>query len=361
MKRILTTFCVLLVVGLVGSGCNVSSTPPVAGRVDGSAITTARLDGLMEALKGDGALLCLSGEGTHPVTTGAGTDTWSETYAGYVLAQLIKFQVLANLVTGHHLYLPASDVSVARAQIASSLAAASRSGCSATGVKALAEAGDAYRTDLVANQLQEDAYLAYLAGTSLHPNALASWEQAHPASTLESCTSVIQVTSHSQAVSIEAAIRAGASFASEANSNNPSGATGAGGSVGCIVEQDFPGTLGLTVAALPVGVVSPPVTYQADSLLFLVTKRLPEPLPAVLGLLGSDETTSFNAHYAAALSKAHITVSPAYGSWSVAVSKGGVDVIIQPPSDSSCAYALAATAAGCATTLPTLPAASAGG
>lgn len=349
MKRFIVTFSVLVALAVVASGCNVSSTPPVAGQVDGASITTAKLDGLMQALKSDGPLLCLSGDGKNPITTGAGTGTWNEAYADYVLAQLIKFQVLENLVVARHVYVPGSDMSVAKAQIAASLTGDSAAGCG-NAATALAQAGSTFQDDLVANQLNIDAYSAQLAGTSLQPGMLASWEQAHPGSIMQSCTSVIQLSSHSEAIKIAAAINAGANFATEADAHTQATSTAKGGVVGCVLEKQWTGGLGPTVAALPLSKVSSPVHFGAGWLLFFVSKRIRVPPPAVLSVLASDEMTAFGARYAAALSTAHVMVSPVYGSWLVAVSKAGVNVTIVPPSDKSCAYSLAATAAGCATT-----------
>jgi hypothetical protein len=222
------------------------------------------------------------------------------------------------------------------------------------------DAGTLFETALLRNQLYVDAFAAYLAGTSLHPAALASWERTHQTSASESCTSVIEVASHPLVLKLEGAISKGASFASEADSNNPSNSTGEGGAIGCILEPNLPGNLGPIVAALHVGVVSRPVSYQSGWLLFLVTKRVLEPAAGLLTLLEDLEGTAFNQQYGKALSDARVTVSPVYGTWRLVVSKIGVDVSIVPPSDKACAYALSATAAGCATTTTAAPAASTG-
>jgi hypothetical protein len=358
VKRFLATFSVLLAVALASTGCNISSSSSVAARVNSSVITTAKLDALMAELKGDSALLCLGGGVSH--TTGNGTGTWSEAYAGYVLAQLIKFEVLRNVVVAHHLSEPASDMSAAKAQVEADLAQATRSGCTGTGSQAIADAGATFRSDLVANQLDDDAYSAYLAGTSLQSATLASWEQAHRAALAESCTSVIQVSTEALARKLAAAIRGGASFAAEATSHSQSSGTGAGGALGCILESQWAAGLGPKVAALSVGAVSAPVSYESGWLLFLVTRRVTEPLPGVLNLLTTSELNAFDQHYAGALGAAHVTVSPLYGTWHLVVSKAGVDVSIVPPSHRACTYAPQAADAGCPTTSPASTSGSAG-
>jgi hypothetical protein len=355
VKRFLTTLSVLLAVALASTGCNVSSTPSVAGRVNASTISTAKLDDMLASLKSDSALLCLSGGGKAPMTTGAGTGTWNIEYAGFVLAQLIKFDALQQLVAAHHLYVPTTDLDAAKTEVESAIDAAAQTGCPGTPVTAVDDAGTLFRAALLDNQLNQDAYSAYLAGTSLQPASLASWERANTTSTSQSCTSVIQLTSHSLALKLEGAIRAGASFASEADRYSQSTGTAKGGAVGCILEQDWVGNLGPIVAGLRIGAVSRPVSYESGWLLFLVTKRVPEPVAGLLTLLEEHESASFDQQYGKALADAHVTVSPVYGTWRLVVSKAGIEVSIVPPSPAACSYALSAVASGCATTSTAAP------
>jgi hypothetical protein len=359
VKRSLATFSVLIAVALAATGCNSSSTSSVVAKVNSTSITTGTLDSVMSALKGDSALLCASKLGTHPVTTGVAAGTWNSTYAGFVLEQLIKFEVLAQLVAAHHLYVPGSDLSAAKTEAEAGLQTAGATGCTGTAT-AVDDAGTVFETAYVRNQLYEDAYAAYLAGISLKPAVLKSWEQAHQGATLESCTSVIQVATESLAVKLEAAIRGGASFATEANTNTQSTGTGKGGVVGCVLEKQWSAGLGPTVSALQVGVVSQPVHYQSSWLLFLVTKRVPEPLDGLLAILQIDESARFNQQYATAFTRANITVSPVYGTWRVAVSKAGISASLVPPSDKACAYSPAASAAGCVPTTTLIAASSTG-
>jgi hypothetical protein len=348
VQRFLAPLAVLLAVALGATGCNLASTPSVAARVNGSNITTATLDSVLSTLKTDHAFLCLSGAGSNPPTTGVGTGTWNEVYAGFVLAQLVKFEVLRQIVAAHHLDVPRSDLTTAAAEVESGISGTGQTGCG-TAQSALQSAGTTFETALLDSQLDQDAYSAYLAGTSLQPTALLSWARSHPASTDESCTSVIQVTSKSLAVKIDRAIRAGASFAAEATKYTTNTGTGKGGSVGCVLEQSWVAGLGPIVAALHVGAVSAPVSYQSGWLLFSVTSRVLEPASGLVTLLEEQEITSFNRQYASALTHDDITVSPAYGSWSVVLTKTGLDVSIVPPANKACAYAVKAAAAGCAT------------
>jgi len=348
VKRFVATSCLLLV-ALVSAGCNVSSSTSAAARVNASTITVTKLNEMMTALKGDAEFLCLSGAGAKPITTGAGTGTWNEEFAGYVLTQLIKFSLLQQMVAARHLVVPAADLSDAKTEVESAIQGAGQTGCSGTPATAINDAGAVFQTALLDNQLDQDAYSAYLAGTSLDPAALASWGQSHQTITAESCTSVIQVSSNSLARKLETAIRGGVSFAKEADRYNAQNTTGKGGEVGCVLEQQWVGGLGPTVSGLQVGVVSRPVSYQSAWLLFLVTKRVAEPADGLLAILEQHEATSFNQQYGKVLSDAHVTVSPVYGTWKRTRSSAGIALSIVPPSSKACAYALSTASNGCAT------------
>jgi parvulin-like peptidyl-prolyl isomerase len=355
VKGFLATSCVLLALAIVASGCNVASTPSVAARVNSSTITTADLNGMMTALKGDPDCVCSGGPAAPPPTTGVGTGTWNAAFAGYVLTQLIKFSLLHQLVTARHLQVLSTDQNTAKAEVESAIEATGQTKCSGTVASAVGNAGS-FQTALLDNQLDQDAYSAFLAGASLQPASLARWERIHRSSATQSCTSVIGVSTQALALAIAKAIRAGSSFASEATKNSRLSGTGPGGDVGCVLPGTLPSGLGTVVANLKIGAVSKPVDYDGGWLLFSVRKRQLEPTVDVVPLLNQLEVTAFNAEYAKALGAAHISVSPAYGTLQRKVEQGGISLAIVPPSTKACAYALSGTAAGCPTTTTTLPA-----
>ncbi|HXY42667.1 MAG TPA: peptidylprolyl isomerase [Acidimicrobiales bacterium] len=362
MKRFLAAVCALALLGLGSAGCNtssISSIPASAAHVGGSDITTASLDAAMEDLQADSGYLCQGGAGVDVVTAGVGTNTWNATFADYVLTQLVKYRILTEMVDARHLGTPLSDANLARAEAENAVAenlsvleqeSVTCQGTPETIIDGLGTSPSSFGAALISNQIHEDVYSAYLAGTSLQTASLASWERAHPASTTQSCTSVIGVASESLAIRIQTAVLAGSSFAAEANRYSQNTGAGRGGVVGCVLESQWTGNLGPVVAALKVGVVSRPVRYENGWLLFEVTKRQLEPTADVIPAIDQLELPAFEAQYSEALAAAEVTVSPAYGSVERKAVKGGYTLAIVPPSDKACAYALSAGAAGCPAT-----------
>lgn len=361
MKRFLAALPALLVVAVASAGCNASSVPAAAAYVASAPIPTARLDASMAELKSDSGYLCQGGAGAIPVTSGVGTGTWSSTFSDFVLTQLIKFRILDQMVAARQLVAPASDKAVATAEAESSVAQdltllqqqSPPVTCQGTPSTIIGSLGPSFRTALIGNQMNEDAYSAYLAGTSLQPAALASWKASHPYKTTQSCTSVIQVASATLAARIHAAVHKGASFATEAAKYSQNTGAGKGGAVGCVLESQWTGTLGPVVAGLKVGAVSAPVKFQSTWLLFLVTKRQPEPSIDVVPQIDQQESSAFSSAYSKVLGTAAISVSPVYGSLQRKAVPGGFSLAVVPPSAKACAYAVSPAAAGCATTVTT--------
>ena len=166
----------------------------------------------------------------------------------------------------------------------------------------------------------EDAIAAHLAGTSLSPASLATYEAAHPSTTSETCISLIEVTSKAAATGIAQAIKRGASFATEAadNSIDTSNAK-QGGVLGCASNLSSLGPYAKPVEALSLHQVTAPLSYASGGttlwLLFTVTSRPPESPAALLEQLLSTERAPFVATIEHAVSKASVSVSSQYGTW----------------------------------------------
>ncbi|MGC9961687.1 MAG: peptidylprolyl isomerase [Acidimicrobiales bacterium] len=358
MKRFLAALSALLVVALASAGCNASAVQPSAASVGTLSVSTSQLDASMTALKADTGFLCMSGSGTEPVTTGVGSGTWATSFADYVLTQLIKFGILDEMMAAHHLVAPAAQFSQAKAEaeqgVAQDLASLSSQSspvsCPGTPTSIISGLGSSFGTRLIDNELNQEAYYAYLAGTTLQPSALLAWERTHVSEATESCTSVLGVASEAQATKIAHAIAGGASFATEATRYGESIGAGSGGAIGCLTPTDLSASLGSVVASLPIGTVSSPVSYNNLWLLFSVSSRHLEPLSSVIPQLAQIESAAFNAQYAKAIALTPITVSSVYGTLQRKPVQGGYSLAVVPPSSKACAYAISATAVGCTTT-----------
>ncbi|MGO8877010.1 MAG: peptidylprolyl isomerase [Acidimicrobiales bacterium] len=358
MKRFLAVLSALCAVALLSTSCNASAVQPSAASVGDIAITTSQLDASMTALKADVGFLCVSNAGTVPPTSGVGPGTWNTTFAAYVLTQLIEFGVLAEMMKAHHLSTPTGDLAQVKTEIENSMAqslaslqqGSSSISCPGTAASIVSALGPVFGTRLIDNQLNVEAYSAYLAGTTLQPAALASWENTHASEATESCTSVLGVASKAQAVKIAAAIKAGASFASEATRYGENLGLGAGGAFGCVTPDVWSASLRPIVTGLAVGAVSKPFDDSNTWLLFTVSKRQLEPLSDVIAQIAQLESSAYNSQYSKAIASTPISVSSVYGSLQRKAVTGGYSLTVLPPSNKACKYAPSAAASGCTTT-----------
>jgi hypothetical protein len=357
VKRFVAICAALLALVLASTGCNSLSTTAGAAQVGGSIIATSELNASMQQLRSDTGFLCASGGGTLPVTTGAGTDTWSTSYADSVLTQLIKFRILDQMVAARHVALPAADFSLAQTEteegISQTLTTLQQEGVTcpnATAASIVSGLGSSFRSAFVDNQLNQDAYSAYLAGTSLQPAALSDWENAHRAEATLSCSAVIGVATKKLALSIATAVKNGASFASEATKHSENIGAGTGGSIGCLLPSSWPGTLGPVAVSVKLDTASRPVELQKTWILIYVTSRALEPLSDVVSQLVGLEATAFDAQYSKAVASADISVSSVYGTLQRKVVQGVASLSVVVPGSSACKYALAPSAAGCPAT-----------
>jgi len=353
VKRFLATLTALAAFSLVLSACNVVSSSSSAATVQSGgttvSITTGELNSTLAALAADRGYLCVGGL-TATQTAGAGVGTYAVSYADTVLTQLVKFAVTRDLVTSLHLVIPAGASAMATAQvqarITSELASAVSASrpCTGTAQTIMSGLGTYYRQALENNQLEQDALDSYLAGVSLQPAALAGYEQAHVAATLESCTSLIDVATRKLAQQLYGQIHGGASFATVADAHASQG-TGPGGAVGCPLESEWVGGLGATVAKLTVGQLSSPVAFNGGWLLLLVSSRKLEPFPNLLAQLATTEATAFQKLTGRAYQRSKVSVASVYGSWTQTSSSSGIEVGISPPPDKASKFAPTTTAA----------------
>jgi hypothetical protein len=270
--------------------------------------------------------------------------TYDLHYAQAVLTKLVEFTVTRQLVSSMHLATPSSASAIATDQVDAGVAtqlqtdASGAHPCTGTAQAVMAGLGSSFRNAFDSERLEEDAIEAHLAGTSLDFGALASYEQAHLAASLESCTSIIDVATTKLALQLRKQIVDGASFASVADAHASQG-TGAGGTVGCPIESDWVAGLGATVAALKVGQVSKPVAYNGSYLLILVSSRKLEPAANVVAQLATTEQAAYQTLYGRALQQCKVSVAPVYGSWARVVSSAGIQLGINSPPDRAVKFA----------------------
>lgn len=372
VKRVLAPVAVLAGLSLATAGCNAnwssSSTP--AAQVNGQTVITASgLNALMGAVRNDAGFLCMSTGQAKTDVSGAGTGTYNMSYADRLLESLVKFNINIGTAKAAHLFLPTGPAFVAAAKqqtidgdtsVLQSLAQQSVN-CATTGAAIVSSAGAAFENDMVQNQIAQDAIDAHLAGTSLQPAELVAFEHAHPTILLDSCASVIGVAAESTAKQIAKQLANGANFATlEAKDSSVAQQTGAGGSIGCVLGENLQAPLD-AANSLKIGQVSAPLDLKSSQgdlwVLLKVTSRQPVTPAQILEQLDNVEVSAFQSVTARAIEAAHVSISPAYGTWSVTTSTSGLSVAIKPPGGNAAAAAPNPAAVQAPTTVTTSPAA----
>ncbi len=330
MKRFVISVAALVGAAVVTSGCNpnglTASSSVDAARVGSAAITTGQLNTALSEIAKDRGFVCLSQSGSVPKLTGTGTDTYSMSYVDKVLTDMIEFDVTSSLASSLHASGGVWAASLAKQQVIdrwsgalSSIQQQTQANCG-TAAAILASLGHVYASATLDDELQQDAIAAHIEGVSLDPGGVAEYATKNPMSAVDSCVSVIQVTTKATAVSIATAIAKGASFASEASSKSDAQGAAKNGAVGCLPDNDWVAPLPQVLFGLKVGAVSAPVSYSGSWLLLTVTSKTPSTAIEIVDELTSATSAQLSQLSTKALESTKVYVNPQYGSWEIATS-----------------------------------------
>ncbi len=332
MRKLLLPAAGLVALSVLLSACEVQVTP-YAARVGASTISASTQDGSMRAIADDTGYRCEVRAGSQdqlPIE-GTGGSTYAASFAADVLTQLVEYRALHEEVARLGLHEGAFAREVAAAQLPLALNPASTSGCVTTGAQILASFANPYRGLIDQFEVDQLVVLAHLAGVTLSRAGITAYEAGHKASSTLSCTSVIQVASASAAAAARARVEAGASFASVARSSSTDPSASSGGSLGCVFASQFTSPLNAVVANLPVGQVSQPVAFGTGYLLLQVTSRPLAPVTQVASAVVLAQQAKLTTLIATVTSKSHVTVDPAFGTWTHASTGWSVTPPSGPP------------------------------
>ena len=298
------------------SGCNASASP-YAARVGSATISRGTLDAMLSGIQASRGYRCLFTGGTK--LTGVGTDTWSATYARFVLTNLIQAEIAEQAAAARHLSEPAWLEGAATVQLQQSIAQGLTQAPSCGTAQAVWAGLDAaYKANLVRYQVAEDVLAGSAEKASLSPAGLAKFAAAHPSLSEQVCLSVIEVRSKAEAASLRTAIAGRkASFASEAKKHSiDSTSAGAGGAIGCLTTSQLVSPLGPVVGALSPGTVSSPEPFRNTYLLLLVTSSSRLSDTALVSAIFVAAHQQYANIVAEAAKTYQIVVDPQYGTWS---------------------------------------------
>lgn len=332
----------MAVAGALAAACDLS---PPAATVEGASVSRSQLDAaLSEISQSPYAQCALALQGvTLPATlSGAGDNTVSTALASGELSTLVLERLISTDLARRGRAVTASDLSAARADLASQLTAGSgsTSPCpnGVDGRQLVDRLPAGFRSDQVDFLAAKEKLAISLGHVDIGPAALLGYYRSHPEEFQELCLSDIAVQTQAQAQSIHDAIAAGsASFAAEAEQNSiDTQSASTGGQYPCLPTSSVLNSIILNaIAGLKPGQLSAPVFEQSASaagggvwFVLQVDGRPVIPFaqaePQIRQQLLSGQNAVVTAEVSRLVKVSKVEVDPRYGTW--APSEG-----IQPP------------------------------
>lgn len=333
MKRLL----VLLVAIAAAVALAGAFIPSNAATVGHTSISRQSLDSDLSAIAGSADYSCFLTEerllstGKSLPFLGAGTTSakggiYDATFVDDWLSSMITDQVTARLVTSDGLRAGPAVLSTARGvlerritDVLESYANAAQlpaPECGGKGTVVLSSLPSWFVTEQVRAEADQALLDARAAGSGLSAGEVAGYFATHRGYFARDCLDAVVVGTRSKAEAVEADLRSGASFASEAKSVSVTQeSAAAGGSIGCgYIEGSF---LGTAVGKIGVGKLTPPVAGQGFYWVVKLTKRSPVSLgtvrPTVVTAIVHKGQTRAGAELTAALRSSRFGVDPRYG------------------------------------------------
>ena len=309
--------------GLAGMAVGASACNPVtpyAAVVNGTTISVSDVNSELAALGKAGAGV-----------NGQGAGNYSTQAASQVLSRQIDFAVLGQELARRHVTITSADLAAARADIPSS-------GQFPPGV--YQKFPEAYKEVLVRREAELTALAASIAGVDISPAGIASYASTHRAVLQNVCAQWILVGDLATAATVENDLKAGKSFAAEAQAKSTdSSSNSSGGQLGChagIVYSQLGQQVEQAVTTLPLGQPSAPVLAtlsnqatgapQQSLAIIEVTQRTPlsssEAAAAIRQQLTGDAQNAVGQVIEPIVARADVTIDARFGHWERAGANG---------------------------------------
>jgi PPIC-type PPIASE domain len=332
VRSFLPALALVVVGAVVLSACDAQFLPEAA-RVDGAFVSQSTLNSALDSVASDAGYRCLleTAAGSAHAVTGVSNGTYNTSFAAGALSLLIEAKAADVAVARDHLVVTPLARQVARAELATSFTPSSGSTCTEPGAEVLSSLSGGFAAALVSLQADEDALAAHAVGYRLTTSGARAYAQHHAAEAALDCTEAIEVASRAKAEQLAIAILHGASFATVAEKNSLDASASRGGALGCITPSALTSPLGGIVSTLPVGLLSPPVQFAGEWILFEVTARRTPTLSEAAAALVHAGSTAASKELARFVAKAHVEVDPRYGTWKKVGSSYEVKAPTGPP------------------------------
>ena len=298
----------LAALALGASACN--PVTPYAAVVNGTTISASVLNNELVGVQRE---LSLIGQSTQGFI-GQGVGTYSTQAAAQVLSREIDFVVVDQELARRHIRISTSDLAAARADIP-------QSGQFPPGV--LEKLPRAYQDVLIRRQAEITALAAAIAGADITPAGIARYAESHRISLQAVCAEQIVVNDLVSAATVENDLKAGKSFAAEAQARSQDQNTSSsGGQLGChpaLLYSQLGAEVETAVETLPLGQPSAPVKGNQGLVILEVTSRTPlSPSDAAVAIrqqLTGNAQNQVGSVIEPIVARADVTLDSRYGHW----------------------------------------------
>ena len=297
-----------------------SSTSPDAASVNGTAINQSTLMRELHALGANKAFVAAytnivqqalaQGQAAYPIfATGTANQTYTQGFTAVVLNTDVQAALVHQEVVRRH-------VEPSDAQINAASAGAEKQFPSGTFTKFNAW----FRHEYQVRTAESDALAKSLGPVASDTGAIGTFYKQNPQDFISTeCLSHILVPSEPEAAKIRSELASGANFVDEARRYSKDTASAIkGGDLGCVQPGNFDPAFERVADTIAVNQLSQPVRSSFGWHLILVRSRELQPLDQnnsgrIQQFL--QQETPVSAYVGAALTAAHVTVNPAFGTW----------------------------------------------
>ena len=298
-------------VALVTGTAACKSAEPYAAKVNGTVISKADLDDELKAIR-DNTQYRQAIE-QNVAVTGTGDDTYNSAFVAQVLKRRIYFALIHQELVHRGLKLKASDLSLSRQEVGSSVGDPSL----------LAKFPKSYSEWLIRTNAEVDVLQNSLA--AVNDKNLRAFYKDHVDQFESVCAAHILVATKTSADSIEKQLAKAkdkaatfAEIAKKSSTDTQSGA--AGGDLGCASPSSYVAEFKDAVRTQKVGVIGPPVKTQFGYHIIRVDSREPakpfeDVKDQVRTAITDGQQGAFNDFLSSASKKAEIEVNPRYGTY----------------------------------------------
>jgi parvulin-like peptidyl-prolyl isomerase len=333
VRRLLAVLLVCLAALPLLAGCGAVQSN--AATVNGTDIRRKDVDDELEQIRDNpGYRQALN---IRTIEGSGGRETFDAAFAAQVLTLRIYYELVDQELAKRHVTLTAAELQAARQDVVAQTGTDPQTGApnAAAGERVLRRFSSSYRDEVIHRQAAVARLTTVLGEVDVSDAAVRKYYDENQSQFAQVCAQHILVDTKAEADDVRNQLVAGADFGTvaAARSKDPS-AKDNKGDLGCQSPDSYVPEFGAAITTQPIGEIGQPVQTQFGFHVIRVTQRTTQPFEQVRDQirqqLAGQGNQALNEWLVAALRKAEITVSPAFGTFDRTPADGGPGKIVPP-------------------------------